>query len=237
VIAERSDDGPHPSNWRTYLIQSAGHVAPPPPPGPEHPVYARDLAEVRALGAVDSPTRRPVQTDVARFWAGQPLAAYTPALRVALARLNASIADRVELVALVHVVTLDAQIAGYAAGEKYPRWRPHRALAGPARGGWVPLVAAEAGEPEYPCLHAAYAGAAEIVLTALAGHPASPLALASASAPGRVRYYSDWRQLTADCVDAGVWGGTHLRSSAEQGAALGRRVAFRALTRWSGQAA
>jgi hypothetical protein len=93
------------------------------------------------------------------------------------------------------------------------------------------------GEPEYPCLHTAYAGAAEIVLTALAGHPRAQLPLWSPTAPGVIRHYTDWRQLTAECVDAGVWGGVHLRTSAEAGASLGRRVAFRCLTRWSGQAA
>jgi hypothetical protein len=149
-----------------------------------------------------------------------------------LVRLDAPVAERVELVALLHVVTLDAQIAGYQAGEWHPRWRPARTLGGPG-GDWTPLVPPAPGEPEYPCLHATYAGAAEIVLTALAGHPRTPLPLRSPTAPDTVRYYTDWRQLTADCVDAGVWSGTHLRTSVVEGAALGRRVAFQALTRWS----
>jgi hypothetical protein len=234
VLAERSDDGPHPASWRPYLIAAAGHVAPEPPPGPEHSGYARDLAEVRAYGSADSAVRRPEQTEVARFWAQPPLAGFTPALRASLAGLDARIAERVELVALLHVVTLDAQIIGYAAGERHPRWRPGRALGGPARTAWTPLVPPEPNEPEYPCLHTTYAGAAEIVLTALAGHPAKPLRLTSPTAPGVVREYSDWRHLTADCVDAGVWGGVHLRTSTEAGAALGRRVAFRCLSRLSG---
>jgi hypothetical protein len=235
VLAERSDDGPHPASWRPYLLASIVHVAPEPPPGPDHPGYARDLAEVRTMGAVDSVTRRQSQTEVARFWAQPSLTVYTPAVRSALAGLAAPIAERVELVTLLHVVTLDAQIVGYASGERHPRWRPGRALGGPSRIAWAPLVAPEPGEPEYPCLHTTYAGAAEIVLTALAGHPTTPMPLLSTTAPGTVRYYSDWRQLTADCVDAGVWGGVHLRTSAEAGASLGRRVAFRCLSRWSGQ--
>jgi hypothetical protein len=237
MLAERSDDGPHPANWRPYLIASVAHVAPEPPPGPEHPAYARDLAEVRAVGGLDSTSRTARQTETAEFWAQPSLAAYTPAVRAALAGLAAPIAERVELVALLHVVTLDAQIVGYATGEHYPRWRPSRVLAGPSRAAWTSLISPDLGEPEYPCLHTAYAGAAEIVLTALAGHPSTPLALLSRTAPGVVRYYTDWRQLTAEVVDAGVWGGIHLRTSAEAGASLGRRVAFRCLTRWSGQAA
>jgi hypothetical protein len=237
VLAERSDDGPHPASWRPYLIASIAHVAPEPPPGPEHPAYARDLAEVRALGGIDSGARDARQTEIARFWAQPSLAAYTPAARAALAGLAAPIAERVELVALLHVVTLEAQVVGYATGEWHPRWRPGRALGGPSRHAWTSLVAPDIGEPEYPCLHSTYAGAAEIVLTALAGHPRSQLPLWSPTAPGVVRYYTDWRQITAEIVDAGVWGGVHLRTSAEAGASLGRRVAFRCLTRWSGQAA
>src|SRR5688572_9417283 len=49
VLAERSDDGPHPAGWRPYLIASVAHVAPEPPPGPDQAGYARDLAEVRAM--------------------------------------------------------------------------------------------------------------------------------------------------------------------------------------------
>jgi hypothetical protein len=237
VLAERSDDGPHPATWRPYLIASVAHVAPEPPPGPEHPAYARDLAEVRMMGGAASPVRDARQTEVAEFWAQPSLTAYTPAVRESLAGLAAPIAERVELVALLHVVTLDAQIAGYAAGEQHPRWRPGRALGGPSRTAWTSLITPDVGEPEYPCLHTAYAGAAEIVLTALAGHPRAQLPLWSPTAPGVVRHYTDWRQLTAECVDAGVWGGVHLRTSAEAGASLGRRVAFRCLTRWSGQAA
>lgn len=237
VLAERSDDGPHPASWRPYLIASIAHVAPEPPPGPDHPVYARDLVEVRAVGAVNSPERDPRQTAIAEFWAQPSLSAYTPAVRAALRGLDASMAERVELVALLHVVTLDAQIVGYAAGELHPRWRPVRVLSGPSRTAWASLVSPDLGEPEYPCLHATYAGAAEIVLTALAGHPRTPLPLWSPTAPGQVRYYTDWRELTAECVEAGVWGGVHLRTSVEAGAALGRRVAFRCLSRWSGQSA
>jgi hypothetical protein len=237
MLAERSDDGPHPANWRPYLIASVAHVAPEPPPGPEQQAYARDLTEVRTLGGLDSTVRSARQTEIAEFWAQPSLTAYTPAVRTALAGLAAPIAERVEMVALLHVVTLDAQIAGYATGERYPRWRPGRVLGGPSRAAWTSLISPDVGEPEYPCLHATYAGAAEIVLTALAGHPRTPLPLLSPTAPGAVRYYTDWRQLTAEVVDAGGWGGIHLRTSAEAGASLGRRVAFRCLSRWSGQAA
>jgi hypothetical protein len=235
VLAERSDDGPHPAAWRPYLIAAPGHVAPEPPPGPEHPDYARDLAEVRALGAADSTARTPGQTEVARFWAQPSLSVYTAAVRASLAALDAPIAERVEMVALLHVATLDAQILGHAAGERHPRWRPGRALGGPARSVWTPLVPPEPGEPEFPCLHTTYCGAAEIVLTALAGHPTTPLRLRGPA--GAERSFTDWRQLTAECVDAGVWAGLHLRTSVEAGAALGRRVAFRCLSRWSGQSA
>ncbi len=233
VLAERSDDGPHPAAWRPYLIAAPVHVAPEPPPGPEHPDYARDLAEVRTLGSADSTARSPDQTDVARFWAQPSLSAYTQAARSCLTGLDAPIAERVEMVTVLHVVTLDAQIIGHAAGERHPRWRPGRALGGPARSVWTPLVQPEPNEPEFPCLHTTFCGAAEIVLTALAGHPSAPIRLSSPS--GVERSYTDWRQLTAECVDAGVWAGLHLRTSAEAGAALGRRVAFRCLSRWSGQ--
>jgi len=232
ALSDRADDGSNPAAWRPYLIDSVSDAGPPPPPGPDQPGYARDLAETRQLGAADSTAREPRQTDVARFWTQPPLAVFTPALRAALVGLKAPFADRVELVALVHAITLDAQICGYAARENHPRRRPAHLLSRAGRA-WTPLIATGAGELEYPCLRATYAGAAEIALTALAGHPPVPITLTSETAPGVTLRYRDWRQLTADCVDAGVWSGAHLRSAGEAGAALGRRVAFRALNRAS----
>ncbi|GAB3179802.1 PAP2 superfamily protein [Micromonospora palomenae] len=227
---------------RPFLVDDVRAYLPGPPPGLDTARYARDLAEIRAVGAADSALRTARQTDVARFWAQSSLNGYTGALRAAVAAAprqadGHGIARRVALVALFHAATIDAQITTYAAKYRYLRWRPVTAVRGgdiapdPA---WTPLITTPA-HPEYPSGHTTYAGAAETVLRTLARPPVRPVALTSPVAPGITLTYRDWRELTRDNVDARVWSGIHFRHTDEVGAAVGRRVAAAGLARWDGR--
>lgn len=221
---------------RPFLVGDARRFDPGPPPPLGSALYRRDLAESHAVGALDSTVRTAHQTDVGRFWAQTSLNGFTGALRAAL-HPTRRLSERVRLVALFHAVTVDAQIAVYAAKYRYLRWRPVTAIRtgtidpDPA---WTPLIVTPA-HPEYPSGHTTYAGAAETVLTALAGPLRGSVALTSPVAPGVTLPYTAWHQLTRDNVDARVWSGIHVRHTDEVGVALGRRVARAALATWSGR--
>lgn len=59
--------------------------------------------------------------------------------------------------------------------------------------------------PKYPSGHGRYAGAAEVVLRALAGpKPAHPITVTSTTAPGASRTYTDWARLTRENVNGRV---------------------------------
>ncbi|MGY0004788.1 vanadium-dependent haloperoxidase [Micromonospora sp. I033] len=221
---------------RPFLIDDVRAYLPGPPPALDDARYARDLAESRAVGAAQGGSRTDRQTDVARFWAQTSLNGYTGALRAAVGQVHGT-ARRVALVALFHAATVDAQIVTYAAKYRDLRWRPVTAI----RTGdiapdpsWSPLITTPA-HPEYPSGHTTYAGAADIVLRALAGPPAGPVALTSPTAPGVTLTYRDWRELTRDNIDARVWSGIHFRHTDEVGAAVGRLVAAAGLARWDGR--
>ncbi|ONH59830.1 phosphoesterase PA-phosphatase [Frankia sp. CcI49] len=225
---------------RTFLLGPANRFRPGPPDPLGSPAYQRDLAEVRAVGSVDSTVRTAEQTDVAMFWAQSSLTGYTTILRGLVEQERARpLAWQTHLVATFHQVTIDqvtidAQIAGYEAKYVYTRWRPVTAIRFADTDGdpttdadpnWTPLIATPA-HPEYPSGHATYAGAAQRVLEAFTGSgPARPIAVTSATAPGVTRTYSSWRQATQDNIDARVWEGVHFRHTDETGAQLGRTVA------------
>ncbi|WP_199512474.1 vanadium-dependent haloperoxidase [Nucisporomicrobium flavum] len=223
---------------RPFLLRNAAQFRPGPPPALGSARYRADLAEVRAYGAADSTVRTPAQTDTATFWLGSSLTLYTPILRAAVEQLPGSPARRTRLIALFHVAVVDTQIATSDAKYAYQRWRPVTAIRNADVDGdpvteadpqWLPLHVTPA-HPDYPSGHNTYAGAAEGILTALAGPVArAPYTIGSPSAPGVTRTYTDWHQPGRENVDARVWSGIHTRSADEAGIRLGRDVAAYAL--------
>ncbi|GAA1930481.1 hypothetical protein GCM10009737_35550 [Nocardioides lentus] len=227
---------------RPFLV-TPGRVAVPAPPALGSPAYRADLAEVRALGAADSPTRTAAQTETALFWADDSLSAWTQVLRGLLAaRPEQPLEQRVHLVAVLHQVTTDAQIACFAAKYDVQRWRPVTAIREAAPDGtadpdgdpatmpdatWEPLLTTPS-HPEFPSAHTVYAGAAEVVLDALVGAPSEPVRIRVDGLPPRD--YTDWTDLVEENVEARVASGIHYRTSDEAGAALGRAVARAALS-------
>ncbi|MEI8410025.1 MULTISPECIES: vanadium-dependent haloperoxidase [unclassified Kribbella] len=215
---------------KPFLLKSASQFRPGPPPALGSPRYNRDLAEVRADGALNSSTRTQAQTDTATFWLGSSYVLYTAPLRVALAEAAGhQVVERAKLVALFHVASVDTQIATSDTKYAYQRWRPVTALRATTDPDWTPLHNTPA-HPDYPSGHNTYSGAAEQVLTTLVGaRTAKPYTIGSPSAPGVTRTYGDWRQLTVENVDARVWSGIHTRTADTVGVTLGKQVAANAV--------
>ncbi len=211
---------------KPFLLQSASQFRPGPPPALGSPKYNRDLAEVRADGALNSTRRTQAQTDTATFWLGSSYVLYTAPLRVALAETaGRPLVDRAKLVALFHVASVDTQIATSDTKYAYQRWRPVTAIRATTDPNWTPLHTTPA-HPDYPSGHNTYSGSAEQVLTTLVGaRTAKPYTIGSPTAPGVTRTYSDWHQLTLENVDARVWSGIHTRTADTVGVILGRQVA------------
>ncbi|MEV5311925.1 vanadium-dependent haloperoxidase [Streptomyces sp. NPDC052610] len=198
-----------------------------PPPALDSARYAADLAEVRAYGAVDSTRRSARQTETATFWLGSSYTLYTEPLRVALSRTDQGIAGQARLVALFHVALVDTQIATSDSKYAHERWRPVTAIRTGAIDpdpAWTPLHTTPA-HPDYPSGHNTYSGAAEAVLSALAGPRTEPFELTSPTAPGVTRTYTAWKQLSDENVDARIFSGIHTRSADEAGITLGKNVA------------
>jgi hypothetical protein len=211
-----------------FVIKDKNQFDPGLPPALDSARYLTDLAEVHALGSVNSTERTPEQTDVARFWAQSSLLTYTQILREIIATDPRPTPTDARIVAAFHAIELDQQIAVHAAKYRYLFWRPVTAIrTGPVDPdpNWTPLIATPR-HPEYPSGHAAFGGTAEVVLAALAPSDANDTFSAASTTDGGVTHtWTGWKAITQETINARVWEGVHFRFSDEVGAQLGREVA------------
>ena len=213
---------------RPFLLHRNDQFDPGAPYSISSSQYAADLAEVRAIGGASSP-RSAGQNEVALFWYPGLNAAYVQVTRaLVVASRRASISSLARLLAGVHVITTDAQIAIHNAKYKYLFWRPFTAItAGSINQDptWTSYQVAPQ-HPEYPSGHGGQIGSLQGVLEGLVGKRSPvPITLTSSTAPGVTRTYTDWATLTREVVDARVWEGVHYRTSDRVGVQVGQRVA------------
>ena len=116
----------------------------------------------------------------------------------------------------------EPRIAAWDAKFAYEQWRPVTALRAGGDPGWTPLLVTPPF-PDYPAAHTTFAGAAEVVLTAMLG-ASRPLRLTSPTAGGAQHRYATFAAVADEVENARVWGGVHFRSSSTAGRRLGRRV-------------
>ncbi len=222
---------PHWGGVRPFLLKSGGQVQTPGPPAANSAEFAKDLNEVKLLGAKDSPARTRDQTDAARFWTISGVVTDNDVARQLSAQRGLGVVENARLFALLNMAGADAYIACWEAKYRYNHWRPVTAIRNAASAGnpgimadpaWEPLAPTPA-HPEYPAGHTCYAGATEHVLKAFFGDKAS----FSLSNPAvRVtRNYQSLSQMGKEVEDARVWGGMHYRTAVVHGAELGQKVA------------
>lgn len=186
--------------------------------------YARDVAEVQAVGRVDSATRTAAQTETVRFFTDQTFVQYSRALRGLVNAQNLDLRESARLLGYVHVSAGDTMIACWEAKYYYYFWRPNHAIqradtdGNPATSpepGWLPLITGN--HPEYPSGHACFTAAVTEALRQYFGTKHVPLAVSS-TVVGTTRTYGNLDALVTDVENARVWGGLHYRTTMTQSA-------------------
>ena len=203
-------------------FQSAG------PPPLTSDAYARDHAEVEAIGARNSSSRTEEQTKTAKFWNSTGLAQLPPQF---FDRPGRTLAGNARLWAIYATVEFDTAIVLVREKYRLNFWRPVTAV----RNGdvdlnpstrrvanWEPLLTTPA-HPDYPCGHCMIAAAATEVMSTESG-TSPPKDFMVTSGPD-TRHYRNFDTLSAEISNSRIWGGVHFRSGATDGAALGRRIA------------
>jgi len=210
------------------------------PDGPdplESKAYARDFAETRDFGRVDSTVRSAEQTDVAWFWAENPYLHWNRNMMALAQSHGLSVRKTARLFAMVNTAVSDAIIAGFEAKYHYRAWRPRTAIPHADVDGnpdteadptWRPLISVN--HPEYPSGHgfwstaligsvAAFFGTTRVEWTLTTSKTAVPALVKTE------RHYRSLIDLLGDIGNARVWGGLHYRRALRDGAVIGGRVA------------
>ncbi|GAA1607022.1 vanadium-dependent haloperoxidase [Kribbella sancticallisti] len=191
--------------------------------------YARDVAEVAAVGRVDSAVRTEKQTETVRFWTDNA-AQWTRALTALAETRQLSIGAAARMLLRVHVSAADSLITCWAAKFHFTSWRPVHAIQrgdtdGNPRTGtdptWSPLLAAN--HPEYPSGHSCFTNA---VTTALQSyfHTDRVRLVISSTVTGTTRSYDRLSDVGADVREARILSGLHFRHAMLDGEVLGRGV-------------
>ena len=221
-----------------FAIESADQFPAKAPPVLASAEFARDLNEVKSLGARNSSTRTADQTAVAIFWSGNEVPILNAAARAAAQARGLSVNEHARLFALLHMAGADATIAVFKIKYSQNTWRPITAIRNAASAGnrevtadpgWEPLLVTPP-HPEYPSGHCIVTGAAAQVLREFFGSDQVKFSYTAPHGLGTTRSYTSFSQIEKEVEDSRVWAGIHFRSTDEASTDLGRKIGAYAIT-------
>ncbi|TQE19081.1 hypothetical protein Sipo8835_39990 [Streptomyces ipomoeae] len=215
---------------RPMVAHSPDQFLPPPPPEPTSKRYARDLAEVKAVGAKKSTERTAWQTGTALFFSDPLPQQFQAAFRDHVTRHKLDLVEAARLFAALGTATADATITTWNSRFTYALWRPITAIrladtdgnpATEADPSWEPLLDTPP-HPEYMGGHCADDGAAMAVLDRLTGGDID--FRVSSKVTGTTRAYTRSADFNRDVIGARIWSGIHFRTADVVGNRIGKEI-------------
>jgi len=217
-----------------FAMKSGSQFRPGPPIDLKSREWAENYNEIKAIGAKNSTTRTPLQTETGRFWLYTGPGTFMP-LAVQLAQAKGlGVNENARLFALVAMATADAMVAIFDAKYHYEFWRPITAIRNgdidgnpqPERDATWDSLGPAPMHPEYPCAHCIVAGAAGTVMQAVFGTGTLPeFSLTTPTAPGVTHRWTRLEDYIAEPSNARIWAGIHYRFSTKVGTEMGRKIA------------
>lgn len=216
---------------RPFVTTSHAQFRAPGPTALDSAGYATDLNEVKEIASASSTTRTPEQTTLARFHTEPPNAYYARNLR-RFATGQTDLAQNARILAMLWTVNSDAINGCFESKYHYNFWRPTSGIRLADTDGnaattpdvaWTPVVPTP-NHPEYPGAHGCSAGSAAEVLRSFYGTKKVVFQFDSL-VTGTTLTLERTDELVKSNVDGRVFGGMHLRTSAEHGSELGKQVA------------
>jgi hypothetical protein len=240
-----------PAPWvgfvRPFLVPNAEMLRSKGPNDVTSDAYAKDFAEVKRLGSLDSTKRTADQTAAAIFWQDNGAAIWYRVFRSLATSHQLNTADSARLFAMGGLAAADGAIGCWNDKAYWSSWRPITAIREAADDGnpatvadlnWVPLfdpsVAVSGaplvtpGFPDHPSGHGCVSGAVVQTLKSFFGTDEVPFTVTSnkcSPAPCPPRDFARFSDAIKEVIGARVWGGIHFRTADVQGAVLGKKVA------------
>lgn len=215
---------------KPFLIPGLRRFRSPGPPALTSDLYAREVAEVAAVGSATSTTRTPDQTEAAIFWHDRRSVNWGIKRQLAVTQRLDPL-ETARMFALVDIAVADAGTVCFRDKHRWSFWRPITAIveagadgnpATAADPGWTPLLVTPPF-PEYPSGHAAGTGARMSAFAAYFRRDRIPFSGFSVDA-NATRHYTSFSRALEELIGARIWGGLHFRTADIDGAALGKAV-------------
>jgi hypothetical protein len=210
-----------------FVLTSALEVPAPGPLAIDSEAYAKEIDEVRRLGARNSTERSADQTAAAIFSLIKGTELWSAAARASAAAKGTTPIENARIFALMSMATMDASVAGWAIKKQYPTWRPITAIreAGTRPDpNWEPLLLTPS-HPDYVSGHCITSGATARALARLFGGDGVRFSATYGGPFGLSRSYSGFAQAENEIGDARVWAGIHTRTADVHGGIVGHQIA------------
>jgi hypothetical protein len=226
---------PYLATTTPYALLRPSQFRPQAPPPLTSQQYAREYAEVKAMGARFSSARSAAQTDLAYFWSLNFVTQWNQALRAIADAHLTSLGDSARLFALATMATADALITCWDTKIHYNYWRPITAIRlGDTDGNpntepdanWEPLI----NTPNYPDYSSGANNVTAAMVTTLQQFFGTDdftftVTTNAAAAVIKSRTYARFSEAADQVVDARILLGFHFRSADEEARQQGARVA------------
>jgi hypothetical protein len=232
------------ATMKPFLLERPSQFRAEPPPALDSHLYAKDLSETEAYGAINSTVRTPEETATAYFYNANVINQYNQTMQNLVTERQLDLAEAAHLFAMGELVTADAGIACFDSKYFYLAWRPITAIRNANLDGndettadptWTPLVTTP-NHPEYPSAHGCLSSAFTDALAAAIHTNHIDVTIPGATDGGTTltttRHFDTVDEIQHQMPDARVWIGFHFRNSVEQGLKLGNRVADWTLDRY-----
>ncbi|MEO8426213.1 MAG: vanadium-dependent haloperoxidase [Verrucomicrobiota bacterium] len=170
---------PYVTSW---VLHSPSQFRPGPSPALTSAQWATDFNEIKSLGATNSATRTPEQTDIALFIIDVPGYTMNSVAKQVVAAKSTSLVDSAPAFALMQMAGDDAAYAVFDAKYAYNFWRPVTAISAADTDvndatapdvDWLPLRPTPP-HPEFPCAHCTVGRAMCGALAAIFGDDFTP---------------------------------------------------------------
>jgi hypothetical protein len=219
-----------------FAMTSGSQFRPSGPPALNSAKYAEEYNQTKEIGKVDSLTRTPDQTAIAKFWANgggtfTPPGHWNQIASEVSALSGTSLEDSARLFALLNIAEADAAITAWDAKYKYELWRPVTAIRQADKDNnpnttadtqWTPLLVTPPF-PEYISGHSAFSGAAEPVLNSVFGSDFG-FADKGDKSVNSVRTFENFAEAADESGISRIYGGIHFMSANADGLSAGRNL-------------